>query len=250
MTPTLNQEQPTDLPLLPAEELLSQEVSARPLPSEDTTGTATTTTEMLRVYAPCDLPPNYLLTVEANNGELVDVLVPEPGVFRGQAFEAQRVACQPILGDWSNDLWDCWSSNILWVGCLANEWVYAAVLERMRLDWQGQRGNDDGSYRETFAIVRLIWFAAIFLFPALIALTGFFQAWAVLVLTYLYYLCWMRTRSRIAVREKYSIEGSALEDCCVTYWCSCCAALQMHRHMKLSGDTPRPFQKLGRAEIV
>jgi hypothetical protein len=34
------------------------------------------------------------------------------------------------------------------------------------------------------------------------------------------------------VRERFGIKGSAMNDCCVSYWCGCCALIQQEREVK------------------
>ncbi|KAL5611584.1 uncharacterized protein BROUX77_001740 [Berkeleyomyces rouxiae] len=37
---------------------------------------------------------------------------------------------------------------------------------------------------------------------------------------------------RTELRERYGIEGSAMNDCCATYWCMCCAIVQAEKEVK------------------
>jgi len=39
-------------------------------------------------------------------------------------------------------------------------------------------------------------------------------------------LCFLRFQIRYTLRRKYNIKGHACKDCCLTFWCSCCAITQ------------------------
>lgn len=38
--------------------------------------------------------------------------------------------------------------------------------------------------------------------------------------------CRWTMQQRGKIREKYGIKGSSTNDCCVSYWCPCCATVQ------------------------
>ena len=49
----------------------------------------------------------------------------------------------------------------------------------------------------------------------------------------LFFLIWSLcalTRTRMNVRERYNIRGSACGDFCCALWCRCCTVAQLHRH--------------------
>jgi len=51
------------------------------------------------------------------------------------------------------------------------------------------------------------------------------------------------TRTRMQMRRKYRIPPSCCgescwDDCCCVYWCSCCVAIQMHRHTHNTQEYP------------
>jgi Cys-rich protein (TIGR01571 family) len=55
----------------------------------------------------------------------------------------------------------------------------------------------------------------------------------ILFVSTLIYVIWMvctLTRTRLSVRERYEIQGSAVEDCCCSLWCTCCTMAQLHFH--------------------
>ena len=37
---------------------------------------------------------------------------------------------------------------------------------------------------------------------------------------------------RTEIRERFGIAGSGTSDCCVTYWCPCCALIQQDNEVK------------------
>ncbi|KAI1160178.1 PLAC8 family-domain-containing protein [Nemania serpens] len=39
------------------------------------------------------------------------------------------------------------------------------------------------------------------------------------------------------IRERYGIKGSGCDDCCVSYWCSCCALIQQDNEVKIRQQT-------------
>ena len=38
---------------------------------------------------------------------------------------------------------------------------------------------------------------------------------------------------RSEIREHYGIQGDGTSDCCVTYWCACCALIQQDKEVKV-----------------
>ena len=44
------------------------------------------------------------------------------------------------------------------------------------------------------------------------------------------YTVYAITKTRYYIREKYSIHGSLIGDCCLAFWCGCCTITQMARH--------------------
>ncbi|KAI1430200.1 PLAC8 family-domain-containing protein [Xylaria sp. FL1777] len=41
------------------------------------------------------------------------------------------------------------------------------------------------------------------------------------------------------IRERYGIQGSGCDDCCVSFWCSCCALIQQDNEVKIR-ESARP----------
>ncbi|KDN69447.1 putative PLAC8 family protein [Colletotrichum sublineola] len=42
---------------------------------------------------------------------------------------------------------------------------------------------------------------------------------------------------RTEIRERFGIRGSGFSDCCVTYWCSCCAVIQHDKEVQARMST-------------
>jgi len=128
------------------------------------------------------------------------------------------------------------------------------VMHRLRLDWTGKPTRMAKTIR-TFQIVAtlacLYWISQVlyswkytndmwmsnfttadgqvttgggsFLMIFFIAFTAsnlFFLIWSLCALT----------RTRMNVRERYNIRGSACGDFCCAIWCRCCTVAQLHRH--------------------
>ncbi|KAI1460410.1 PLAC8-domain-containing protein [Annulohypoxylon moriforme] len=43
------------------------------------------------------------------------------------------------------------------------------------------------------------------------------------------------------IRERYQIEGSGFNDCCVSYWCPCCALIQQDNEVKVRQRNGQPI---------
>jgi hypothetical protein len=37
---------------------------------------------------------------------------------------------------------------------------------------------------------------------------------------------------RREIRERYGIKGSGMDDCCMSYWCGCCAVIQHEKEVQ------------------
>ncbi|KAI0011571.1 PLAC8-domain-containing protein [Xylariaceae sp. FL0662B] len=42
------------------------------------------------------------------------------------------------------------------------------------------------------------------------------------------------------IRERFEIEGSGCNDCCVSYWCPCCALIQQDNEVKMRQQNAQP----------
>ncbi|KAI2465880.1 PLAC8-domain-containing protein [Annulohypoxylon bovei var. microspora] len=43
------------------------------------------------------------------------------------------------------------------------------------------------------------------------------------------------------IRERYQIQGSGFNDCCVSFWCSCCALIQQDNEVKMRQRNSQPI---------
>lgn len=43
------------------------------------------------------------------------------------------------------------------------------------------------------------------------------------------------------IRERYGIEGTGTKDCCVSYWCPCCALIQQDNEVKARAAAAAPI---------
>ncbi|KAK7750148.1 hypothetical protein SLS62_007897 [Diatrype stigma] len=48
---------------------------------------------------------------------------------------------------------------------------------------------------------------------------------------------------RSEIRERYNIQGSGFSDCCVSYWCPCCAIIQQDNEVKIRQRNAAPIQQ-------
>lgn len=216
----------------------------------------------LRVVAPTDLYANYRLTVRASDGECYDIIVPS-AVHQGQEFEADAIKTEPIQGRWSDGLCECFSSgSTLFAAWCCVGLVYAGLMERLKLNWLA----NPGAYKKTRMIVSILWFSFLgaYISQQVIVQNLAQQAnssseppdttslFACMVLVYalVVYLIVIQTKTRMAARQKYGIPGDCCTDCLMSYFCACCSALQIHRHMKRSGESSLLQGTIADGEIV
>lgn len=159
-------------------------------------------------------------------------------------------ARQPIIkaptGKWKDGLCDCFSVGLchpsIWCSFFFSKIAMAQVMVRMQLTWLGEPGHLV-STQNTFKVVVILWISYIVystsleiasldytpetLPPLLILLkvvgSCCFTIWTI------YSLC----RTRQNVRAQYSIPEQhciGCEDCCCSFWCTCCTLAQMQRH--------------------
>lgn len=209
----------------------------------------------VRVVAPSALPPKYRLLVKTNKGEEFDVFVPEGGVHEGQEFTAEKIAFKNPTGNFRDGIFDCGSEgNFFAVACCCSGIAYAAIMEKLKLN---ECGGPGGWPKSTFWFVTVVWL--------IFSLTNFVSKLLdddtanveiqglILSLNFAatVVMLFIVTRTRTAMRERYNIEGNCLADCLLGWFCMCCSALQMYRHMKRSGERPARFETIqAQATIV
>jgi Cys-rich protein (TIGR01571 family) len=122
------------------------------------------------------------------------------------------------------------------------------VMTRLKLTWSAQEDGNRTQASSTFRILVFLWIAWIItqiimqsLKLALINESGELDAEVeffvfllnVLVLAFSLFFLIITCRTRRHIREKYQIpeqQCHGCEDCCCTYWCTCCTISQMARH--------------------
>jgi len=205
-------------------------------------------TSWARVVAPCDLPPNYKLLVNANDGTTFEVLVPKSGAQQNKPFYADKWQPNPIEGRFGDNLLDCGYEGTCWclIACHCIGLAIGGVMEKLQLDWCANPSMISRS-KYTFAIVAFLWF--VYITTHIIRLgTGVSdvsnqaEIMEIISMSGVIYFIVILTKTRMVFRSKYKISGNCCTDCLVSYFCTCCATLQMYRHMKRSGDRPARFE--------
>jgi Cys-rich protein (TIGR01571 family) len=100
---------------------------------------------------------------------------------------------------------------LYWITRSLFTWVY--TLGKQGGTWMSNFTTDNGSIT-TGGIFLMMFFIGLTVFNL------FFLIWSLCALT----------RTRMHVREKYGIRGSACGDFCCALWCRCCTVAQIHRH--------------------
>ena len=222
----------------------------------------------VRVVAPGPLPPGYKLAVQAN-GVHFDVLVPKPGVKQaGEVFEAVKYEPGRIEGRFHDGICDCKFSSdggtFEYVACCCSGLAYAAVMEKLDLNWTGCRvsareATSTFKIVATLYVVYLLAYMKNYITSLDSSSTGRNQTVSMadmLVAQLVFFggifLIAIFTITRRSFREIYKIpeRGGCVTDCLISYFCTLCSVCQMFRHMSRSGDRPHRFQQIAEAEIV
>jgi Cys-rich protein (TIGR01571 family) len=191
------------------------------------------------------MPGGYRLDVVCSKtGEMFSVRVPKDGVAAGTTFIASEVVKKPVTGRWYNDIFGVAPSlegNFFTLACCFPAISIAVILDKLVRDCFGMpRTPFRGGV--TIGVVTILTVVFVSLY-----VSGSPGNSAFLIALY---FCFLEMTAKLALREKYSIPGYCLQDCCVSYWCSCCSALQMFRHMKMSGEEPKCCAKHVEATMV
>lgn len=245
-----------------------ERVNLAPAHGDDVATGESVSVVRVKIVAPTDLPPHYPLLVTTEDGESFDVMTPDQGVYQGQEFEASRFH-KPVQGHFSDDLCGCCSA------CCGEGWYFwlswccigvaiGSIMEKLSLTWCAD-------YRlmmpkNTFKTVCWLWFLLVAISfidnlvrgvkggvsfkpgefaPATESMTGaggiVYQVFGLVGFALGLYFFVIQIKTRMAFRQRYKIYGSCCCDCLATWFCACCSALQMYRHMKRSGETPPHF---------
>jgi Cys-rich protein (TIGR01571 family) len=148
-------------------------------------------------------------------------------------------------GAWKDGVFDCCRYGpchpSLWHALCCPQILMAQVLTRLKMNWAGNRASEQ-EYRKTFrvvlAIVGTYWILTIILSPdiseedttpalqyALYQLVG-----CALTIYTLVVLTKLRSYARMlfGIPIRYRCFGDC-EDCCLSFWCSCCTVSQLAR---------------------
>jgi Cys-rich protein (TIGR01571 family) len=196
----------------------------------------------VKAVAPCGLPPRYILPVYTRDGQVFDIRVPETGVVAGQIFEGTMVPVKRVTGRFRDDLLGCGTEGCFCgVATCFPPIAIATIMESLKLNPCGGRSGSR-NWRSTFYVVAAVW-AVLFVCCNIRLWTTHtsFIFDGMLYGTSIYMVV-VATRTRWAFRQVYQIPGHCFLDCLVSYFCNCCSALQMYRHMKASGERPMRFE--------
>jgi Cys-rich protein (TIGR01571 family) len=172
------------------------------------------------------------------------------------------------VGSWRDGLCDCCRVGCfhpaLWWALCCSPILVAQVMTRMNLNVLGRPSSNNNNRNMTFRIVSAIVVIQMFKHyvaqPIAIGMTNDFvttepgvvvavpkegmEGLASLFstffvysdLVYLIFVVYIFTVTRSFVRNKYAIpaiccrDGEIVEDCCFSFWCTCCTAGQLARH--------------------
>ena len=195
----------------------------------------------VRVRAPATLATGDRFEAEVDGHRFL-ATVPVGGVRAGDVFETPQTPIAAV-NRWRTGLCDCCDSSrrdcclLCCVGTFCNIVLHAQIMQRMNLNVVGCRrynNNKPGTCPLLLSIT-----AGLF---GLLVLVVILQSAVGMVLVYLSLLGWFfvlfvaMVCTRKSMRTAYDLPGACCtdcdccDDCCVTYWCSCCSAIQMATH--------------------
>jgi len=158
------------------------------------------------------------------------------------------VAFSVPTGQWRRDFCSCFN-DFSWCVCLMG-WccspiMMGQVIQRLKLNWfgcpvtnskNGQKGNEQPSKPICiiFTILTLLLFVIGVIVQHTLSPTLVYVGCIITVIIGVYFIIAF-TYARKSMRERYNLPHTCcdvpgLDDCCSTYWCGCCSAIQMHRH--------------------
>ncbi|KAL7441455.1 hypothetical protein ACHAXM_011502 [Skeletonema potamos] len=218
----------------------------------------TTIPVKVHIVAPSTLPEGYVFDAEvgpSGHKRTVTVEVPPGGVVEGQIFLA---ALPPDFGDnlpqvniptgrWKDGLFDVFNEGFfhpsLWCAFCFTQVGMGQLMQRLRLNWLGQAGDDESARISFKVVLCLVVCYTVFTIcleiaeaanyyyniPAYIPVLKFIGG---LLFTIYSIISLMRVRE--SVRAKYSIPENTrfagCEDVVYSACCSCCVVAQIARH--------------------
>lgn len=165
------------------------------------------------------------------------VTVPEGGVKAGQEFTTVApFASEDDAGTSGNSfrygLFECCTCDAqFFMGWCCSAIVLGQLLQRLKLTFYGVKTDDD-QYQNSCMILTIAYGVAVLLGLILAIATG---SGVFIMYVFGIYMIVVLTITRLYMRKLYSIPGqlfgdSPLDDCCYSYWCTCCTILQLVRH--------------------
>jgi len=204
---------------------------------------------IVTITSPANLDEGFVFEAEYD-GESFPVVVPKGGVVKGQAFEVDFIKndeVSPTSGKWKDGLFDCCAfgpchASFLMALCCPII-LTGQVMTRLNLNMWGLPGTPQ-EVRNTFRVLLIIAilyeFRRISFFVPGVFSHGSDEDEAVAFIRSLFdifmavflIVLWYRTRK--ATRERDNIPNDTCcgvtNDCCIPFWCTCCAVSQMARH--------------------
>lgn len=160
--------------------------------------------------------------------------VPAGGVKAGQEFTTTAPFEDGITpaNKFRYSLFECCTCDAqFWMGWCCSAIVLGQLLQRLKLNFYGVKTGDD-QYKNSCMILTIAYGVAILLGLILAIATG-----AGILVSYVFgiFMIVVLTITRSYMRNLYSIPGQMcgdglLDDCCYSYWCTCCTILQLARH--------------------
>jgi len=217
------------------------------------------------VEAPATLPEGYSFEAQFN-GQTFGVAVPAGGVKAGQKFivpypsatEGSSDLALPRssvpVGHWKDALCDCCRFGCCHPACCNAYFcqliLLGQIMTRLKLTWLASEGTLAQTQR-TFRIMLILTVVCIVLTTIHSAVQNEMapldatgqpsKAYLVTIwvgqwlsVTFFVFVVCLASRTRRHIRQKYRIPGGGCcgdcDDCCTSFWCTCCTIAQMARH--------------------
>ena len=184
-------------------------------------------------------------------------------VSLGDAYEGSSSTSTIPMGRWRSSICGCCDNGccfypMFWFTVLLSPLALGWVMTRNKLDACARVTNRPGFWT-AFKVLTVVFFGYILLssvlFPVVVAdakrvmytvdkngnlvypdaepsgaakLAG--TILGILPFLFFGYMLFLTCRTRNFVRRTYQIPGGDVEDCCFSFWCSCCTILQVARH--------------------
>lgn len=216
----------------------------------------------------------YVLFVECGENKY-RIKVPEGGVPEGQVFTVQgKLRSSPILGGWRDCLFDCTKpteDSFCFVSWCCTPLAFACLMEPLKMDCFFRRESNipkgvvfkfmcllsavntilyvmanQGSFDAGYKQGQTGRYSTQLVEPPNTVIGNVFTA-------LVHYTFALYVGIRYFTRLKCKVPGNLFLDCLAAKFCTCCAALQIFRHMKASGNQPTSFTqhtKYGKATLA